>query len=308
MAAVVAASGVALAVQGRDGRDTSTDHTATEPMFAPVTDWRPESWHGLTVDVPADWGWGTTPIQISSGNGRLLMCGGPGETVHSDGSRSANPVPGTPWVGRPIMLSDVCGEAAHSTPDAPYVWLGADVEPGTVDLGDGYTQETIEEFGTTLTVATQDPAVRRHVLDSARATTGCSAGLDAAPTILGMPTEGLDPIHSAQVCAYQAGTKGYDLVYATTLDEASAQRLASVAKDRGMAMCDPDASEYVVVTFSGKDRMGSAELTQDAIIDPGCQAMSFDGTSWSPLTGPDQALWSSNGLQAVLTAFIGGLG
>src|SRR3546814_15859649 len=56
---------------------------------------------------------------------------------------------------------------AAEPPQAPYVWLGADVEPGTIDAGNGFTQETIEVNGSTVTVATQDESIRRRILDSA---------------------------------------------------------------------------------------------------------------------------------------------
>ena len=115
MTTVVAVAGVTAVVQSGDGPGPSDDHTATEPTFAPVTEWRPESWHGLTVDVPADWGWGTAPIKLA-GDEQQLLCGGPGENAG-------------PWVGRPIMLSDACQGAPFQQPEASYVWLGAEVEP-----------------------------------------------------------------------------------------------------------------------------------------------------------------------------------
>jgi hypothetical protein len=310
VAAVVAVSGTAFAVRSGDGSDRRpTDHAVTEPTTAaPVTAWRAESWHGLTVDVPADWGWGTAPTEMSFDRGTPLLCGGPGAMVRPDGTKDVNPKPNTAWVGRPVMLSDACTGQPFPTPEAPYVWLGADIEPGTVYVGNDYVQETVEAFGTTVTVASQDGAVREHVLGSARATSDCASHLDAPPTVLGILTEGLDPVHSAQVCAYQKAEARYDLVYAITLDEATAQELYSHGVGRGKASCDGGADEYVGVTFSGKDRMGTAELTQDWVVDPGCQAMSIGGDVWTPLTDEGMALWSRNGVQAVLRAFIGILG
>ncbi len=303
VAAVMAVSGTAFAVQsGSDPDRRPSDHAVTEPTTAaaPVTEWRAESWHGLTVDVPADWGWGTAP-RSAAGH----LCGGPGAMVRADGTPGVNPVGAAPWVGRPILLSDLCVRAPFDPPKAPYVWLGADVEPGVTYVGDDYVQETVEAFGTTLTVASKDPAVREHVLGSARATTDCASRLDAPPTVLGMPVEGLDPIHSAQVCAYRKGETGYDLAYATQLDEATAQRLYSFGIGRGKADCDDTADEYVGITFSGRDRMGTAELTQDWVVDPGCRAISFGADLWLPLHDEGMALWSRNGLQAVLFSFIG---
>ena len=102
-----------------------------------------------------------------------------------------------------------------------------------------------------MTVASQDPALRRHVLDSARATSDCASHLDAPPTVLAMPIEGLDPIHSAQVCAYQKAEAGFDLVYATTLYVGTAQQLYSHGIGRRQASCEGSGDEYVVITFSG---------------------------------------------------------
>ena len=125
-----------------------------------------------------------------------------------------------------------------------------------------------------MTVASQDPAVREHVIQSARATTDCDAQLPSRPEVIGMPIEGLDPVHSAQLCAYQQVEGGFDLVYAATLDEATAQSLyageglgAKAARD----FCGSKFEEYVRVRFSGKDAMGDAVLTADWVVDPGCQ-------------------------------------
>ena len=127
-------------------------------------------------------------------------------------------------VGR--SCSPTCAWARpFPAPEAPYVWLGADVEPGTDDLGDGYTQETVEAFGTTLTVASQDPALRQHVLDSARATTDCEAQLPSRPEVIGMADRGAGPGALRAALRLQPGADGFDLVYAATLDEAAARSL-----------------------------------------------------------------------------------
>jgi hypothetical protein len=309
--AVVAVSGVTVAVQNGSGSDPGADHTATQPTFAPVTEWRAESWHGLTVDVPADWGWGTAPIALSGGGGGPYLCGGPGAMVGSDGRKPVNPKPDEPWVGRPIMLSDACGSREGSPPEAPYVWLGADVEPGTVDLRDGYTQETVEALGTTLTVASPDAALRRHVIDSARATTDCEAQLPSRPTVVGMPIEGLNPVHSAQLCAYQQGVDGFELVYAVTLDEASARALYAgdgLGSQSSSEFCASKFPEYVRVRFSGKDAMGDAELTADWVVDPGCQQVELGPGFVLPLKKAGLTALSRNGLPAVLGSLIGMLG
>jgi hypothetical protein len=313
----VAVSGTAYALGSGSGSGPdrpSTDHTATAPTFAPITDWRPESWHGLTVDVPADWGWGTAPGAVSimatppASSSMTFLCGGPGAEVAADGGRPAQPKRDTPWVGRPVMLSDSCEASVDPTPAAPYVWLGADVAPGTVDLGDGWTQETVEELGTTVTVASQDPALREHVLGSARATTDCEPQLPSRPAVVGMPTEGLDPVHSAQLCAYEKGDDGFDLVYATTLDADTARSLYGgfgLGSETSQAFCVDGGDEYVRVRFSGKDAMGTAELSADWVVDPACHQVEVGPGAVESLK-PVRQLWSRNGLQAILPSLATG--
>ena len=138
------------------------------------------------------------------------------------GERDAlvNPDRDEPWVGRPVMLSDDCLGRPFPAPTAPYVWLGADLAPGTVDVGDGYVQETVEVDGTTLTVAARDPA-------TAATDPGLrwrrGRGLRAVPgqprrSSSSMLIEGLrDPSVGAglRLPARTTGTAAFDLVYAT---------------------------------------------------------------------------------------------
>ena len=310
-AVVVIVGGATAVVRNGDGDDPGrTDHTAVDPTPVAVTEWRAESWHGLTVDVPADWGWGTAPGPISMTPETDVFCPGPGAMVTADGMKRVDPAATEPWVGRPIILSDLCVGARYDSPKAAYVWLGADVEPGTVDVGGGYTQETVEAFGTTLTVATRDEALRGQIMDSARATTDCDAQLPSRPEVVGMPTEGLDPVHSAQVCAYEKGDSGFDLVYAGTLDE-SAQVMydaGGTGSKAAQAFCADGGDEYVRITFSGKDAMGTAELTADRVVDPLCRQVEVGPGLVLPLDEGGMTSWSQSGLQAVLRAFIGGLG
>ena len=129
--------------------------------------WRTEVWHDASVRVPADWGWGAAPVRIGND---VVTCG--------DG-----PAGGSAYVGRPIMLSDVC--MSHPLdgpqPTAPSVWLGAALDPGTEDLGGGWVRETVAQGGTTVTVTSDDPALREQVLGSV------GGPLDCAP-VLHRPT------------------------------------------------------------------------------------------------------------------------
>jgi hypothetical protein len=297
---------------GRDDRNQVADSNPpdTEPL---PSEWRTETWHGLTVEVPADWGWGTAPITMSFDPRTPLLCGGPGAMVQPDGKRLVNAADGTPWVGRPIMLSDACLGPPYPPPAAPYVWLGASVEPGTVDVGNGYTQETVEVAGTTLTVATRDDGLRRRIVDSAGAPESCAASLASPPAVDSMLTEGLRDPTSAQVCAYrrEEGALSYDLVYATALGPEQAAAYHSQVYDGGMESSPEfcgEGDELVLITITGDDPFGSAEVSQATVVDPACREVSGSPGMVSPLSDAGMEAWSRNGVPVVLHAFIGILG
>jgi hypothetical protein len=210
------------------------------------------------------------------------------------------------------MLSDACLAYPGVAPEAPYVWLGVDLEPGTVDLGDHYTQETVKLFGSTLTVATQDPALRRQIIESARANTDCPGRLPMDPAVDSMLIEGIWRVRSAAVCAYQRGDVGYDLTYATDLSEAAA--IATHAgvyagqRQSSPEFCADRGDDYVVITFTGDDQTGPMQVSQDVVISPECQEVQGSPGLVSPLSDAAMRPWSRNGLQVVLGTFIGGLG
>ena len=153
--------------------------------------------------------------------------------------------------------------------------------------------------------------MREHVLDSARATTDCEPRLPSRPEVVGMPIEGLDPVHSAQVCAYQQGAQGFDLVYAVALDEPTARYLYGgdgLGSKSVHDFCGSKFEEYVRIRFSGKDAMGSAELSADWVVDPGCQQVEIGPGFVLPLKDSGMGAWAKNGVQVILRSFIGMLG
>jgi hypothetical protein len=316
-ALAIAAATVTVVVLTRSGPD---DHRGAEVVDSPSsgplpTQWRTEFWHDVQVDVPADWGWGTAPMSPMQGEEDLYFCGGPGAVVLADGERAVNAEADVPYVGRPIMLSDACGGGdVGQHPQAPYVWLGADLEPGTVDLGDGWVQETREVNGSTVTVGTDDERLRERILGSAAGGETCLSELEKPPTVDSMLTEGMGEVSSAQVCAYspRAGN-GLELVYATTLDALDASAYSDAiwdapqAKDPGHC-AESDLTEYVVVTLSGDDPYGTEPVTQDSVITLGCDLVERTPGDYAHLTEAATTPWSHNGLQAVLFHFIGMLG
>jgi hypothetical protein len=320
-AAGVAAAVVTAVVVRDDGRapggkedpdGVAVDPGPDEPL---PTNWRTETWHGLSVDVPADWGWGVAPTSAMSGQRDQYLCGGPGALVESSGKRRVNPVGTEPWVGRPNMASDLCMQSATPDAKAAYVWLGAAIEPGSVDAGNGYTQETVEVAGTTLTVATRDAGVRARIIASAGPSdSGCAPSLDDPPVVEGMLTEGLRNPTSAKVCAYRhdEGAATWDLVYATTLDAEQATRYHSQVYDGGFEsspdFCESYVDERVLISITGDDPMGSTEVTQATVVDPFCHEVSGAPGMVSPLSDQGMKAWSRNGMQVSLYGLIGPMG
>jgi hypothetical protein len=283
--------------RGDDGTQVS-DPGPSEPL---PTRWRTETWHGLQVEVPADWAWGASPGSC-----------GVGAVVSADGRRGGVDFHGTPYVGRPVSNTDICG-SPPGPPRADRVWFDADVPVGENELGDGYVETTIKVDGTLLTVATDNPALAEHVLGSVRPTVGCEPRLDAAPTVDSMLMEGMRNPRSAQVCAYARDwddeTAPYELVYETSLDATDAAAYHGEVYDGGRessaAFCNPDNPERVVITIVGDDPYGGSEVTQTTVVDPICREVSGSPGMTTPLSDRGMKAWSQNGLQVTLYGLIG---
>lgn len=208
------------------------------PAYPVPADWRVESWHDIEVSVPSDWGWGGAPMRDHgrAGNSHLVcseVLGGPG------------------YVGRPIFQTDMCTtyDAEHPPrPDAPYLWLGASIDRGTLDLGAGWVQETIEVAGEKVTVASDDPALRGEILGSARVSSEdwCASEMDRFPRT---SEESSGRVVGTSVCAYSSSDDGgRELVYATEIGaEATRDFLQAFEDEQGMNCVDSYPREWVVL-------------------------------------------------------------
>ncbi len=236
-----------------------------------VTDgeWRTETWAGLSVDVPASWGYGAAPVRVG---GSVSVCG---------------PVAG---VGRPVLRSDVCAAypwlRGMPASAEPYVWLGADLEPGAVRYDGAVVQETIAVEGTTLTVASTDAGLRARVLGSVRPATLCR---DATPA----PGE-------VEVCGYRATVAGERLLgfaeqVAADVPEAvvaAARRAPAATGDPG---CGPRTGEVVELRESGRT----------IVLDLGCGTVDPGDGTRHLLTDEAVEPWASPMARASLTRLIG---
>jgi hypothetical protein len=278
-AVIVAVTVTGLLVSG----DDDSPRPADRGDHSLPTEWRTEYWRDLQVEVPADWGWGAAP----------KACG-VGPLVGIDGRVGY----GGAYVGRPIGNTDMCVTEAERPPGAPYVWLGADVEPGVEDVGGGYVQETIEVNGTILTVATDDSALRERILESASGGETCISELEKQPTVnddYGVGSDGIT------ICVYR-NEQPVELTYSATLGEGAARAFES-AYGRGEPLvnsgrsCDVGGEfNWVVLVVDGRTY----------VVSPTGSCPNVDGPE-----GPMQLSrelsqpWAVGGIRAVVSASAG---
>jgi len=272
--AVVAATGGGDETRLADDGGPSTRHDGPVTASPAPVGWRVESYDGVQVRVPPDWGWGGAPMEAFDRGDEVIQCG-PGAfgRPSPDGTLFRETFD-MPYVGRAgFVLTDVCSNVPP--PDHPYVWLGAPVEPGTVELPGGYVQETVEVGGTTVTVGSDDDRLRQTVLGSAEAVVldanGCSADVGDGPRTSWSGTGpdslgGLGSIASVSVCVYLDRGPGPVLGYSTSLDGAAAQSaydaIEATPAERHLPACKVAVTgQQVLLRFHGSD--GDADLLAD---------------------------------------------
>jgi hypothetical protein len=319
-AAVVAVVAAGVALSGGDGPSRNGEPIVGSPG---TTGWRTEYWHDMRVDVPGDWGYGSAPMRSA---GETVACW-PTAMVDADGHEIRHDDPTLPYVGRPIAMTDLCrpypfNAADALPPQAPYVWLGADVDTGTVDLGDGWVQQTVDVNGSRLTVASDDARLRQQILDSAGGGETCmsevepDAGTDVFPRYQpGNP----DDIESMDVCAYRLREDHprfalADLVYATTVGRQAARDYleAMALGEPGRDVCptaDVVETEWVVLEMKG----GDGETIRRDVVHLACPGVDVGGqtltrTDRVPLTPDLVRPWAVGGVRAVIYGPNGGKG
>jgi hypothetical protein len=290
---------VPLGACGNDDAPGSAGAPSGSPG-APVPEgWRTEVWHDASVRVPADWGWGAAPLRIGND---VVTCG--------DG-----PAGGSAYVGRPFMLSDLCVGLSPDghPPTAPSVWLGAAVEPGTEELGGGWVRETVAQGGTTVTVTSDDPALREQVLGSVGGPLDCAPVLHRPSHPDSIVTEGYgDPV-SLDVCLYRSlrDDDPLELVYGTTLGQGAARAFADALAlaPRAEPDCGRDLPfEWATLHLTGEPR-GEDDLgggTQEMSI--GCGVVESSPGEYHALDEQVLDALRVQGLPSTMSALIGMLG
>jgi hypothetical protein len=312
-AVVLVVGGVAVATRGGDGgakEPPAVDRSTSDVQPAEVTGMRTEYWGAVAVDVPADWGYGGAPVESG---GDVVACY-PEAMVGPDGSRLRPGERG--WVGRPIVATDVCASypwIEHSPleePAEPYVWLGAEVGPGVVEYANGVVQETVEVEGVTVTVASDDAALRERILASARRNKeeACDPSYAFVPRAVDLIIAGREGAPYAWVCAYRRMDGGrFALSYADEVDPSAAEvalEAQSAAPDQE-ADCDYDPFEFVVlVTGNPGDRLSRT------VYETGCAGgtVHLGGGVTKQMVAAGVEPWAHNGIPAVVYGPTGGKG
>ncbi len=229
--AAVAAAAIAIPVGVwgfGHGRPTPTPPAGGVTGSAPTTspssgatrldtaDWRVESYGGIQVRVPADWGWGGAPTD-PLGDGQAMDCGATRAFVVPGGSAYESAPAGTPFVGRPVMMTDACstGTDVHPTVDA--VWIGAPVKDGTQTYADGTVRETRTVNGVTVTVFAADPALRSAILGTAEPAEvdadNCPASPPAVSADQYLRAGSQGTLGRVSICLYQQNAQGPTLLW-----------------------------------------------------------------------------------------------
>jgi len=268
-AAVLACAVVATAITATHSltTDLRTDPEVARPA-APDAGWRWESYKTVQVQVPQEW------AQYVSGPAPCTWIEGPG-------SGSIKPVIGrfNSWLG---PSSYVCEDAVRPVNvRQQYLWFNDVQAPGIKQYDAGWTEETRLVGGVKLSVLTQDDALRKRILDSARPITGTDY-YGCSPTDSGPRGSGVDPgdrIGSASICEYWQNT----LVAGSVLDgdraTKLAQRLTTAPTGPPPAKwaegcSDPDQRTFVV-TLNGRTKSYPVRITYALCY--------VDGTFWFPV-------------------------
>ena len=261
----------------------------------------------LTVDVPADWGWGTAPIVGDEG---LRCAAGLERWCSAAGRKQVNP-DDLDAVGRPAdhALRRLPGGRRTGHPRRRTSGWARTSSPAPRSSATATSRRPSRRSAPRSPSPPRTRRVRQQIIDSARATTdvrGVAAGaargrLDARSR--GHATGAL----GARSAPTSRGGDGFDLTYAATLDEATAQATVRTAGTPGSGTARRRSAgrrrrvrrDHV---HRRRPLRRARRSPRTVVIDPVCQE--FQGSpGWSRRSATTGCCpWSRNGLQAVLRA------
>lgn len=282
------------------------------PAASPVpADWRVESYGGIQVRVPPEWGWGGAPFTSEWSGSKPLGCGAttafvvPGSDTYESVDHS------TPFVGRPAMMTDACEgyDLRFTTPHVDAVWLDSPIETGTATYEAGMVGETIAVGGRRITVFSRDDSLRRRIIGTAEAFghqdgNGCPAtGVsDAEPA----PGGAFEPT-SLSVCVYGDLEGERVLVWSGRRSAAQARAyvdaFARAAAPDPHPCREPDGGQWVALGVHGA---GGGEESRWDVVRFACGRIESAGptvageraTATAPLEVATVEPWAGGGVLA----------
>lgn len=288
-AAVVVVAGL-TALVGSHTDDAGPSPTAPSPSSYDMSGWRTESYGGMSLRVPGDWGLGSVPV------------GYPGDVNESRVVCDPALTGDRPYVGRPVGLSDMClGWTADAgpAPVADAVWFASPLASGTRVI-DGRTEETRDEYGVRVTVWSDDPQLRTTIFDSSDGhepakmytlpfvdANGC--GGDDVPgaraTKVGQPL-------GLSVCVF----RDHGLFWSGRLGPEAARRyLDATASESALfdpVRCTPPRDETeVLLGIEGTDG------TRWDAVHPGCGRVAMGDGLMAPVDGATVQPWASEAIR-----------
>lgn len=315
-AAVVVAVAGAAVVRDRLGAEPDRLPPGGGPIVVDAievpADWRVESYGGVQVRVPPEWGWGGAPFTSDySGRSETMGCGV--TAMLMPGSRAYERAPeGAPYVGRPVFMTDMCDGSAPAErmdPSRASVWLGAPLTPGRIDFGDGWVRETVDVGGVMVTVTSDDEDLRATVLASAtRIAVDANECPTAAPPEVAAGPADLAGIRGMSVCAYSELERGAAPVLLWS-DRVGAPRAASYVDATRAARqgLDCDVSHGWELVMLGID---TASGTRWDAVKVSCGRVVLAGEGGSavslPLTRGLVEPWASEWVKAYLAGPVEG--
>lgn len=255
---------------------TSEEPPAARASEEAVEEWRWESYGGVEVQVPADWGYGTTATPPCL-QGEGPQGGGERQETGGDEEQRAQPYVGRPGAVAAIACPEPVADLANR---APYLWFGDGRPAGQRQYDGGWVEETRVVDGVTLTVLSDDAATRERILGSARPigekdSHGCAPEHpvterpDVRPSAEAGGLSTLGDVTSVSVCRYAlepARTAPTSLLSASKVEGPAAKEIvdALVAAPVGTgpnapADCAADyalGDEVIVLLADGSTREG----------------------------------------------------
>jgi hypothetical protein len=198
-AAVLACAAVATAITGIHNLTTEVAPAPAPATVAqPANGWHWESYSNIQIQVPDSW--------QDSTFSHLWPC---------RGEKPASPIVGRPTMG--AVLKMACGSPVPPVAErVAHVFFEFNLQPGVFPWGNGWTEENRVFGNVGISVFSDDDAVQRKILDSARLINGtdaygCTPSHPAVGNTLWRPPTGdgiaaMGEVQSVQICAYQGST------------------------------------------------------------------------------------------------------